>query len=57
MNTEAKMEISPMSQIGSKLIDFTTETMFMGRKMLVIEHRGEAYYLRLTRNDKLILTK
>jgi hemin uptake protein HemP len=40
-----------------KQIDFDTKSMFMGRKTLVIEHRGEAYYLRVTRNDKLILTK
>jgi len=26
-------------------------------KVVVIEHKGERYELRLTRNDKLILTK
>lgn len=26
-------------------------------KVMVIEHKGERYALRLTRNDKLILTK
>lgn len=28
-----------------------------GGKELVIEHAGQEYHLRLTRNDKLILTK
>lgn len=27
------------------------------RRVLLIEHAGERYQLRLTRNDKLILTK
>jgi len=56
MKTETKLEISPEITV-EKSIDFSTETMFMGRKTLVIEHRGEPYYLRVTRNDKLILTK
>jgi hemin uptake protein HemP len=28
-----------------------------GSRELVIEHQGSEYHLRLTRNDKLILTK
>ncbi|WP_046968472.1 hemin uptake protein HemP [Luteibacter rhizovicinus] len=28
-----------------------------GSRELVIEHQGNEYHLRLTRNDKLILTK
>ncbi|MBZ0221701.1 MAG: hemin uptake protein HemP [Dokdonella sp.] len=28
-----------------------------GARELVIEHAGQEYHLRLTRNDKLILTK
>jgi hemin uptake protein HemP len=31
--------------------------LFAGRRELVIEHAGQEYHLRLTRNDKLILTK
>ena len=34
-----------------------SSTLFGERGVLVIEHRGEAYYLRITRNGKLILTK
>lgn len=34
-----------------------TEELFRHGRELVIEHRGEEYRLRLTRNDKLILNK
>lgn len=33
------------------------EDLLRDRRMLVIEHAGERYLLRLTRNGKLILTK
>ncbi|WP_395679863.1 hemin uptake protein HemP [Dokdonella sp.] len=31
--------------------------LLAGQRELVIEHAGQEYHLRLTRNDKLILTK
>jgi hemin uptake protein HemP len=31
--------------------------LFRGRRDIAIEFRGEIYRLRITRNDKLILTK
>lgn len=31
--------------------------LFRGHRRLVIHHAGEDYYLRLTRNERLILTK
>jgi hemin uptake protein HemP len=31
--------------------------LLQGQKELLIEHAGEVYRLRLTRNDKLILQK
>jgi len=31
--------------------------LFQGRREVVIVHRGQAYRLRITRADKLILTK
>lgn len=34
-----------------------SDTLLGGRNELVIEHAGQEYRLRLTRNDKLILTK
>lgn len=35
----------------------SSRTLLDGGRELVIEHAGQEYHLRLTRNDKLILTK
>ncbi len=35
----------------------TSRRLLAGARELVIEHAGQEYHLRLTRNDKLILTK
>lgn len=35
----------------------STQHLFRGRQEIVIDHKGEAYRLRITKNDKLILTK
>lgn len=34
-----------------------SEVLLDGHRELVIQHQGSEYHLRLTRNDKLILTK
>lgn len=34
-----------------------SETLLRGARALVIEHDGDRYVLRITRNGKLILTK
>jgi hemin uptake protein HemP len=34
-----------------------SKNLLGGSRELVIEHQGSEYHLRLTRNDKLILTK
>jgi len=34
-----------------------SQRLLAGARELVIEHAGQEYHLRLTRNDKLILTK
>jgi hemin uptake protein HemP len=36
---------------------FPTDSLFQGRQEILIDHNGERYRLRITRNDKLILTK
>ena len=36
---------------------FSAELLFRGAKEIVIRHQGDDYRLRITRNDKLILTK
>ena len=33
------------------------DLLFRGRQEILIGHKGETYRLRITRNDKLILTK
>lgn len=35
----------------------SSQSLLDGGKELVIQHQGQEYHLRLTRNDKLILTK
>ena len=35
----------------------TSEELFQGQREILIQHAGETYRLRLTRNDKLILNK
>lgn len=34
-----------------------SDLLFQGGRELLIDHKGEAYLLRLTKNGKLILTK
>ncbi|WP_425601528.1 hemin uptake protein HemP [Dyella humicola] len=35
----------------------SSQLLLNGERELVIQHQGSEYHLRLTRNDKLILTK
>ncbi|KRE88880.1 hypothetical protein ASG87_08475 [Frateuria sp. Soil773] len=35
----------------------SSQSLLEGARELVIQHQGGEYHLRLTRNDKLILTK
>ncbi|WP_201315504.1 hemin uptake protein HemP [Dyella sp. EPa41] len=35
----------------------SSQALLKGDRELVIQHQGNEYHLRLTRNDKLILTK
>lgn len=45
---------SPSPQAKTRL---RSEDLFRHGAELIIEHRGEEYRLKLTRNDKLILNK
>jgi hemin uptake protein HemP len=36
---------------------YDTRELFRGQREILIEHAGHAYHLRITRQDKLILTK
>ncbi|MBX9901228.1 MAG: hemin uptake protein HemP [Burkholderiaceae bacterium] len=41
----------------SSPLQIDSQTLFAGRRELIIEHQGERYQLRVTRQNKLILTK
>jgi len=45
----------PPDESGEKKYD--SRDLFCGRQEILIEHAGHAYRLRITRQDKLILTK
>lgn len=38
-------------------VEISSEGLFQGAKTLAITHAGERYLLRITRQNKLILTK
>jgi hemin uptake protein HemP len=48
------VEVKPCSSQVNRL---SSRDLLKGRDRLLIEHNGEQYTLRITRNDKLILTK
>ncbi len=41
----------------AEILRWTTKVLFAGAREIVIEHDGVEYRLRLTSQDKLILTK
>ncbi|WP_130619523.1 hemin uptake protein HemP [Dyella amyloliquefaciens] len=50
LKTPAHLDASETRRVSS-------QSLLMGERELVIQHQGNEYHLRLTRNDKLILTK
>ena len=48
-------QLSGSSASGTPTL--TTEELFAGRDEIVLIHNGSAYRLRITRQNKLILTK
>lgn len=47
---DQQMAVTPLHRVDSK-------QLFEGQRELIIQHQGEEYRLRITRHDKLILTK
>jgi len=47
----------PTPARSTPLATLDTRNLFDGRRELCIVHNGETYRLRITRQDKLILTK
>ncbi|MHB8915322.1 MAG: hemin uptake protein HemP [Thiobacillus sp.] len=58
-----KPDLTPVKNIDSlpKHVNspgtVSAQSLFGGAKEIVIRHQGDDYRLRITRNDKLILTK
>ena len=48
---------TPAPADSSETRRVSSHSLLKGERELVIQHQGSEYHLRLTRNDKLILTK
>lgn len=48
---------APAARAERRIQRTSSTHLLAGSRELVIEHAGQEYHLRLTRNDKLILTK
>jgi hemin uptake protein HemP len=48
---------TPAAEPDAAVRRISSQTLLAGDRELVIQHQGSEYHLRLTRNDKLILTK
>jgi hemin uptake protein HemP len=44
-------------EVAARGRQVTSTTLFRGEREIVIVHRGQEYHLRITKSDKLILTK
>lgn len=51
------LDKSAMAAPDAAVRRISSQTLLAGDRELVIQHQGNEYHLRLTRNDKLILTK
>ncbi len=49
--------LPPVSPVVEAVRHVSSQSLLAGARELVIQHQGSEYHLRLTRNDKLILTK
>lgn len=47
----------PSAPAAAATRQVSSQALLDGARELVIQHQGSEYHLRLTRNDKLILTK
>ena len=57
MKKNKKIEGQAMTGQAKKRIPINSEMLFKDDKELLIEHEGQQYRLRITRQNKLILTK
>jgi len=49
--------LPPSAPASATTRHVSSQSLLDGARELVIQHQGSEYHLRLTRNDKLILTK
>jgi hemin uptake protein HemP len=49
--------LGPVASVVAAARRISSQSLLEGGRELVIQHQGSEYHLRLTRNDKLILTK
>jgi hemin uptake protein HemP len=53
-----RLSLRPRSAEATPVVRrVSSQSLLDGGRELVIQHQGSEYHLRLTRNDKLILTK
>ena len=57
MSTQSNKIAYLKPQAEATMPKFSTDTLFNSNKLIEIFHRGERYIMRITRQDKLILTK
>lgn len=43
--------------VSTRQITYQSGALFQGEKSIIIQHRDDCYFLRITKSDKLILTK
>ncbi|WNL45388.1 hemin uptake protein HemP [Dyella sp. BiH032] len=51
------LRLKPQAAAAPAVRRISSQALLAGERELVITHEGSEYHLRLTRNDKLILTK
>ena len=56
-DTGSRDKVVPLRAVPPAARRIDSTRLLDGSRELVIEHQGSEYHLRLTRNDKLILTK
>lgn len=55
--TDPKPNLTKSGETAPSRLRLTSRDLFRGQRELVIVHGGSEYLLRITRADKLILTK
>ena len=53
----ADIEARPEAAVAVSNRHLSSTALFRGQREIVILHRGQEYRLRITKSDKLILTK